>query len=288
MRGIFNSGEALRGEYAPEFSLIRSVLFDTKLSATSSAVPAGLTDPTSLPIPLTASATPTTSGAIDSGGLVSTLLAADPFVMEYAGGLPMDQVAWGQLSPEQLSQQTRIITALFALEMSPPYLNQLQSSNAASHILNTMNQMATGQATPGAFGDPTSKLVVINSSDAYVAGLASLLRVHWLLPGHQADYVPPSGNLVFELRQRPTGEQCVRVFFTSQTFDQMRNLTPLTLSTPPATMQLFIPGGSTSLSSLDIAYPAFASLLKSAINPEYVQNPATDTQPGVLTGVPLK
>ena len=40
-------------------------------------------------------------------------------------------------------------------------------------------------------------MVVVNSSDAYVAGLAGLLDLHWLLPGYQRDYCAPGGNLVF-------------------------------------------------------------------------------------------
>ena len=289
IQGTFDDGAYIQSAYAPELSLIRSLLYNYPAGTEPPpATPSGLTDPTTVPIPLTANAAPVTSDVINIGGLFTTLYAADPFVMEYTDGLPLEQVAWGQLSLAGLSQQTRIITLVFNLEITPPYLDRLQSSNAASHILRTMEQAVVHETNPGAFGDSKSKLVVVNSSDSYVEGVAGLLHAHWLLPGYQPDYCAPGGSLVFELRQSRSGEDFVRVFYTAQTFDQLRNLTPLSLDQPPATMQLFIPGGSKSASSLDIGFEAFDKLLKKAIDENDVQNPATEVPPGVLTGVPLQ
>ena len=242
VKGIFNNGPALQSAYSGEFALIRSLLFNypNGLQPPPPA-PDGLMDVTSLPVPLTASTALATANVINAGGLATTLYAADPFVMEYSDGLPLQDVAWGQLSVDGLSQQTRIITLLFQLEVLPPYLDQIQSSNAASHVLRSIEQAMISESVPGAFGDATSRLLVINSSDAYVAGLAGLLHMHWLLPGYQPDYCAPGGNLVFELRQsRSSGEYIVRAYYTAQTFDQLRNLSALTAEQPPATMQLSI------------------------------------------------
>ena len=97
------------------------------------------------------------------------------------------------------------------------------------------------------------------------------LTLHWLLPGYQPDFCAPGGALVFELRQvRATGQYLVRVFYTAQTFDQLRNLTPLTLEEPPATMQLLIPGGSNSATNLDVNFITFSNLMNAAIGLEYV------------------
>jgi len=124
---------------------------------------------------------------------------------------------------------------------------------------------------------------VIISSDYYVAGLAGLLGAHWLLPGYQPDFCPPGGTLVFELRQvRATGQYLVRVFYTAQTFDQLRNLTSLTLVVPPATMQLLIPGGGYSATNLDVDFTTFSNLMTAAIGLEYVQPFDQETPPGVL------
>jgi hypothetical protein len=113
--------------------------------------------------------------------------------------------------------------------------------------------------------------------------LAGLLGAHWLLPGYQPDFCPPGGTLVFELRQvRATGEYLVRVFYTAQTFDQLRNLTTLSLAEPPATMQLLIPGCSSPATNLDVSFISFSNLLNAAIGLEYVQPFDLETPPGVL------
>jgi hypothetical protein len=89
--------------------------------------------------------------------------------------------------------------------------------------------------------------------------------------------------LVFELRQvSATGQYLVRVFYTAQTFDQLRNLTPLTLEEPPATMQLLIPGGGNSATNLDVDFNTFSNLMNAAIGLEYVQPFAEEIPPGVL------
>jgi 4-phytase/acid phosphatase len=217
------------------------------------------------------------------GGLQSVLSAADPFVMQLADGL---EVGWGQLTPDQVSQLTRLVSLQFDIEMLSPYLNRVQSSNAASHVLRTMQQAILHRRVPGAFGNAKSRMVVVISSDAYVAGLAGLFNAHWQLPGYQPDFCAPGGALVFELRQYNRSKQyLVRVFYTAQTFDQLRSLTPLTLQNPPATMQLLIPGGSRSATNLDVQFGVFQKLLRNAIGYGYVEKPWKEDPPGVLTGV---
>ncbi len=208
--------------------------------------------------------------------------------MQYADGLPLDKVAWGRLSLDALSQLTRISNLIFSIEMLPPYLDRVQSSNVGSHVLRSLNQAIVGVHLPGAFGNAKTTIYVIVSSDGYVAGLAGLLHLHWLLPGYQPDYCAPGGALVFELRQvRKTKELFVRVFYTAQSFDQPRNLTPLTLKAPPQTMQLLVPGGSNSVTDLDVKFDIFIRLLTEAIDRKYVQPFSKDVPPGVLSNVPL-
>jgi 4-phytase/acid phosphatase len=202
--------------------------------------------------------------------------------MEYADGFPTNEVAWGRLTLDQLSQETRLVDLQFGICMRSPYLARVQSSSAASHVLRSMLQVQGGVPLEGALGTPESQVLVIVSSDGYVAGLAGLLDMHWLLPGYQPDFCPPGGALVFELRQvTTTGQYLVRVFYTAQTFDQLRNLTPLTLAAPPATQQLLVPGGS-STTNLDVDFAIFTNLMNSAIGLEYVRPFAGEPQPDVL------
>jgi len=293
---IFNSGAALESAYSGEYSLIRSVLFDYPLGTQpppptpSDCNSYPCVDPTAHAITLTANTTLPlyTGGVINMGGLSTIINAADPFVMQYADGLV---TGWGRLTPDQVSQQTRLINLAFNIEMLSPYLNRVQSSNAASHVLRTMQQAALGYNVPGAFGNARSQTVVVISSDAYVAGLAGLLNLHWQLPEYQPDFCAPGGALVFELREsKASGRNSsqgylVRVFYTAQSFDQLRKLTPLTLNEPPKTMQLLVPGGSQSATDLDVNFGVFQNLMSNAIGQQYVENPSQEVQPEVLTGV---
>jgi len=109
------------------------------------------------------------------------------------------------------------------------------------------------------------------------------------VPRQQPDFCAPGGALVFELRQsRASGDYLVRAFYTAQTWDQLRNLTPLTLESPPATIQLLVPGGREPGTGLDVKFERFQKLLQKAIGPRFVEDPAKEVPPGVLTGVPLK
>jgi 4-phytase/acid phosphatase len=296
VQGVFGSGTSLSSAYSGELSLISKLLYPPGtqplypgILPTNSPLP-GSFDPTTVPITLTISAPLTNGGppyytgnVIGMGGLASVVTAADPFVMQYADGFPTNEVGWGQLTLDALSQQTRINTLQIEIAMRQPYLARVQSSSAASHILRTMIQTISGTNLAGAFGDTNTQIHVIVSSDFYVAGLAGLLGAHWLLPGYQPDFCPPGGTLVFELRQvRATGQYLVRVFYTAQSFDQLRNLTPLTLAEPPATMQLLIPGCSSPATNLDVSFISFSNLLNAAIGLEYVQPFDKETPPGVL------
>ena len=279
IQGVFGSGTNLASAYSGELSLISQVLYPTGTQPTyppATNATQGSVDPTTQPILLTTNAPQSLSNyytgeVIGMGGLSSTISAADPFVMQYAVGFPTNEVGWGRLTLDTLSQQTRLVTLQFDICMRQPYLARVQSSSAASHILRSMLQVTGGAPLDGALGTPTSQVLVIISSDAYLAGLAGLLDMHWLLPDYQPDFCPPGGALVFELRQvTATGQYLVRVFYTAQTFDQLRNLTPLTLGAPPATQQLLVPGGS-STTNLDVDFTTFTNLMNAAIGMEYVQ-----------------
>jgi hypothetical protein len=59
------------------------------------ATPPGVTDPTAMAIPLSAITTGVATGnVVNEGGIGYTDVAVDPFIMEYADGLPLADVGW--------------------------------------------------------------------------------------------------------------------------------------------------------------------------------------------------
>lgn len=295
--GSYGSGASLQAALSGELSLVSKVLYPAGTkplyppgTSLPTNAPQGAIDPTTLPFTLAANAPMPhprppyyTGNVMDMGGLTQVALyATDPFVMQYADGFPLDQVGWGRFTTATLSEQTRLATLQIAIAMRTPYLARVQSSNVGHHLLRSLQRVVEGGWGDGGFGSPQAQVLVIVSSDYYVAGLAGLLDLHWLLPGYQPDFCAPGGALVFELRERKaTGQHVVRVFYTAQTLDQLRHLTPLSLAEPPATMQLEVPGGSGSFGNLDVDFHTFEKLLSNALDLSSVQ-PSTNEVPPVV------
>jgi len=258
--------QVLASAYAPEFSISRSVLFGYPISDTPvPATPANKIDATDLatyPIVVT----PGLQGLpISLGGLSTAGNVVDPFIMEYADGR---QVGWGQLSEGGVSQVTRITNLNLDLEFRTPYLSAVQSSNVASHIVRSLMQASTGNAMWGALGNPSTKVIVLIASDVNVCGLAGLFHLDWLLPGYQPDFCGPGGALVLQLRQsRSSGQYIVRASYIAQTLDQLANLTPLTLTAPPAIAPVFIPGCSVGNATFDCPLATFVGIANQVIDP---------------------
>ena len=256
--------QSLASAYAPELALTRSVLFGYPASQTPvPATPEGKLDVTTLPIAITA------GRAVASVGLSTIAAAVDPFMMEYAGGMPGADVAWGLLNAAGVSETLRLDTLTLDLAYRTPYLAKVQSSNLASHVARSLVQAATGNATAGALGTPSSKLIVLFASDVHVSGLAGLFQIGWLVPGYPKNYSAPGGAMVFELRQsQTTGEYIVRTAYIAQSLDQLRNSTALTLAAPPAIAPLFIPGCSVRNATYDCPLAAFVKMANRAIDPQ--------------------
>jgi len=257
--------QSLSSAYAAEFALARSVLFGYPLGQTPvPATPEGKTDPTAIPI----GAAPGVPGLpVDLGGLLTIESVTTPFLLEYADGMQPSDVAWGRLTADQISQLTRITQLLLDLEYRTPYVARVLSSNLASHVVRSLQQAATGNTMAGSLGNPQTKVMVLIASDVNVTSLAGLLHLDWTLPGYQENFCALGGALVFELRQsRSTGEYVVRASYVTQSLDQLRNRTVLTLSAPPSVAPVFIPGCSTASAKFDCPLSGFVRVADAAID----------------------
>ncbi len=278
--------QLLTSAYAPELALTRSVLFNYPLSETPAPpTPGGKTDATSIPIAITAG---NATVPLDLGGLATVNTAIDPFVMEYADGLPAIDVGWGQLTLDGINQISRLLNLALDLEYRTPYLDRVQSSNLASHVVRSLVQAAAGHAMNGALASPSTKIIVLMASNTNVTGLAGLFRLDWILPGYEADVCAPGGTLVFELRQsRSTGEYLVRATYRAQTMDQLRNLTVLTLTAPPPVAPVFIPGCSIQNATFDCPLADFVRVARQVIDPRSVEQTGESAEPLSGYGLPL-
>jgi 4-phytase/acid phosphatase len=93
-----------------------------------------------------------------------------------------------------------------------------------------------------------------------------MLGLSWHLHGYPDNETPPGGALVFSLWVDATRRRIVRTEYLSQTLDQMHDLVPLTLSSPPAIENVRVPG----CEAPDCPWDAFERVLEKAIDPRFV------------------
>ena len=170
-----------------------------------------------------------------------------------------------------LTQVLQLHSLYFDLTQATLYPAQAQASNLADHLLQTIEQSTGGQSRPGAFGAPGQKLIIVVGHDTNIINLGGLLGLNWWLPGTQVNPVLPGGALVLEVRRRPhDGQFVIRTYYMSQSLEQIRNLSPLTLESPPAIAPIFIPGCSGAGPGFDAPLGKFEDLLHRVIDPKFV------------------
>jgi 4-phytase/acid phosphatase len=110
-------------------------------------------------------------------------------------------------------------------------------------------------------------MVILVGHDSDIATLAGALGIDWIADGRRDD-TPPGCALIFELWRSPHGGSFVRVAFTTQTLEQMRNSEPLTSANPPAKAPVFIPacGGADG----SCTWEGFSAAMREATDPAFV------------------
>jgi 4-phytase/acid phosphatase len=250
--------------YRPEFDALEQVL-----CGPSGQPPAGKISVTNLPmkvVPGTLDHTVSIEGALRVAEQI-----ADALLLEYTEGLPMKDVGWGRMDSARLTQLLKLHSLYFDLTQATFYSAQVQASNLADHILQTLQRASGGPYAMEAFGKPEQKLIMVVGHDTNIVNFGGLLGINWYLPGTQLNPVLPGGALVIELRERrPEGRYFVRLLYLSQTVDQTRNLTPLTLDHPPAIAPIFLPGYSEAGPGYDVPFAKFEELLQRVTDPQFV------------------
>ena len=159
---------------------------------------------------------------------------SEDLLLEYADGMPMSAVGWGHVDEAELGRLLALHSVYFDLIHQTPAFATAEASNMLKYITRTLAQGVTGSATDGAKGKPGDKLVVFVGHDTNIAGVASLLGLHWHVDGRDED-TPPGTELTFELWQSAAGTYSVRTKIAMQTLHQLRELAQLTPTGPPAT-----------------------------------------------------
>ena len=190
---------------------------------------------------------------------------AENFALEYSEGMPMSQVAWGRVSPLQLGQLLQLHTDYSDIALRTSPIARDYASHLAATILATLQQGASHRKTDAAVGDPTTRVAFLVGHDTNISTLAGLLGLHWMLAEQPTDPTSTGGALVFELRHDKAGGNArVRIYYVSQSMQQMRAGSKLTLDTPPQTAPVFVPGCSAATPGYDCELNRLARIVRSS------------------------
>lgn len=201
------------------------------------------------------------------GPLFTASTLAENLLLEYTQGMSDADTGWGCLDGATLRYVMQANIAEWNYSDRTPTISRIYASNLLDHIRRTMEQSVSGKPVRGAIGKPGDRLVILVGHDTNIVTLAGALGIDWIEDG-RVDDSPPGAALVFELWRSPKSEPFVRVAFTAQTLEQMRNTVPLTPANPPAEAPIFIPACSGS--DLSCTWNGFSAALREATDPAYV------------------
>ncbi|MEO8345271.1 MAG: histidine-type phosphatase [Betaproteobacteria bacterium] len=221
-------------------------------------------------LPTMLSPVPNGKGVDLVGALAIASSATEIFLMEYAEGLDANQVAWGRLAPDKMLQTFRLHTEAFDLMERTPYLARRQGSALLMRVgaAVTSGRSAGLGAIDAAVRDAT--VVAYVGHDTNIANLAGILDVTWTQPGYQRNQTPPGGALLFEVRAGSDKKQRVYTSYVSQSLEQMRKMTPLTLALPPVKTPLRLRGCSTNAPGFPCSLDEFAVVVRNALDRDCV------------------
>ena len=175
------------------------------------------------------------------GPLSTAATLTENFLLEYTEGMDTANVGWGCVNGENLRSLIALHTVVSEFTQRPAAIARLQASKLLEQIRFSLEQAASGKPVAGAIGRVNDRALFLIGHDTNITNVAGLLNLHWIADG-QPDGTPPGGALVFELWQSRSGHgEFVRVFYTTQTLEQMRLESSLDAANPPVRVPVFVP-----------------------------------------------
>jgi 4-phytase/acid phosphatase len=203
------------------------------------------------------------------GPLSTASTMVENFLLEYTDGKPDADVGWGCVDGAKLRALMQLDTAEWNLNDHTPAVTRIYAANLLDHILRSMEQKVNGAAVAGALAKPDDRMLILVGHDTNIVTVAGALGIDWMIDG-RVDDTPPGGALLFEVWREAGGERRVRVEYTAQTLEQMRQAQPLTAANPPAIAPVFIPGCSGKDGSC--TWEGFSAAVRRAIDSRFVSN----------------
>jgi 4-phytase/acid phosphatase len=203
-----------------------------------------------------------------SGPLSVASTMTENLLLEYTTGMSDANTGWGCVDGETLRGLMQLDTAAWDYGYRTPAVARIYASNLLDHIERSMEQSVTGKPVAGALSKPADRLLIVVGHDTNIVTVAGALGIDWIIDG-RVDDTPPGGALLFEVwRPRDGGWPFVRLEYTAQTLEQMRQAQTLTPANPPMTAPIFVPG--CSLKDKSCTWEGFSAVVHAAVDPAYV------------------
>ena len=197
------------------------------------------------------------------GPLTAASTLSENLLLEYTEGMDAANVGWGCVQSSGVKQFLALHSAAVEFSQRTPEIARPQAHRLLNQIRLALQQAADQKSLRGAIGNPSDRVLFLIGHDTNQENIAGLLNLTWIIDGRRDD-TPPGGAILFELwRNRSTRQYSVRIDYTAQTLDQMRESTPLTASTPPERIPVFIPGCSRADMSCSLG--SFLTILEKAV-----------------------
>jgi 4-phytase/acid phosphatase len=196
------------------------------------------------------------------GPLNTAATLTENFLLEYTEDLDAKDVGWGCVDGTNLRTFINLHTVASDLALRTSAVAIPQSANLLQAIDRSIQQVITGKPVAGAIGKPLDKVLFLVGHDTNLSNIAGALRLNWLIDGRRDD-TPPGSALLIQLWRSPAKrEYSVRLQFTTQTLEQMRNASLLDLDSPPPQVPVFVPECSRADMSCEVS--EFHHLLQGA------------------------
>ncbi len=196
-----------------------------------------------------------------SGPLATASTMTENLLLEYANGFQGAQLGWGRLTADQLEPLLQLHTLYADLVRRTPAIARARGALLLTRVLRSIEQAASGQATPDALGTTRDAVLIVSGHDTNLSNISGMLGLTWKIAGYPSDDTPPGGALIFSLWLDADGHPIVRTRYVAQTPAQMQRADILSLASPPAMQDIRVPG----CPDLDCPLETFARLLGSGV-----------------------
>jgi 4-phytase/acid phosphatase len=203
-----------------------------------------------------------------SGPLSTGSTMAENLLLEYSEGMSDANTGWGCVDGARLRSLMQLNIAGWDYAVRTPAVARMYASYLLDRIEKSMEQRVTGKPVAGAVSKPGDRMLILAGHDTNIAAIAAALDAHWIVDG-RVDDTPPGGALAFELwRTRKDGKLFVRLEYTAQTLEQMRQAQTLSAANPPAREPVFVPGCSGA--DMSCTWAGFKAAMQNSIDPRFV------------------